>query len=104
MGNYSSLIKLIIAVVVGALLIGGIMYGTHLWKESGFEQERTEYRSTIAETAFDKETLLVEKQERKAVDAFEKVEEKIDTESNVTRTYTKEMLNNEKVTEFTDSF
>ena len=97
-------IQFYIRITVAIIIAVAIAYGTNLYKEKGFNQERTAYRNTIAETSIEKEALVVKQKEHKAVQSFEKVEEKIDTESNVTRSHTKEKVKDERVTEFTDSF
>lgn len=97
-------IKFYIKIIVAALIIAAVAYGVHLYKEKNFSQERTVYRNTIAETALEKESLIVKEKEHEAIQAFERVEEKIDAESNATRAYTIKKVQDEDITEFTDSF
>ena len=104
MGSYGELGKLIMYAIIVAVVLSIVGYAVYSWADDSFEEERVEYRNEIVETHREKAKLEVEKTEHKAVDAFEKAEEKIDAASVKTRQHTKENLEDEKVTEFTDTF
>lgn len=104
MGSYAYLAKAVIGALLVVLGSTAVAYGVYLYEERSFEQERSAYRNEIAETHVEKEKLAVKATERKAAEAFQKVEEHIDKASTVTRNHTREKIQDETVTDFTDTF
>lgn len=98
------MVKFYIQVIIGIIVVAGLLFGMHLYKESNFEDERTVYTNEIIKANHEKNKLEVEKVEHKAQDDFVEVEKQIIKESNKTRTYTKEMMEDDDVKDFTDSF
>jgi hypothetical protein len=96
--------KIYIAIVGILVVVGIVIYSTMSYKDNQHQKHEVSYRNEINHLKADKEVLVVERKETKAIKDFVIKEKKIIKKSVETKTYTKKMMEDKNVENFDDSF
>lgn len=97
-------INFYIKILITGLALIAVSYSVHLYEQQNFNEERNTYRKEISDIAFKRDKIAAERKEQQASDLFEKVSKKIAQESNKSIIKTEDNINDEKVTDFMDTF